>query len=58
MNTEKGQYKYITEYVSEGKRYGGSIFAMSKKEAEKKLEDKRLTERIVGYDPETLYLND
>jgi hypothetical protein len=61
MTTEtqkKGQYKFITEYISNGKRHGCEIYAEDKKAAERKLEDKRLTERIVGYDPTILYLND
>lgn len=53
---EKGQYKFITEYISNGKKYGGEIYAENKKDAERKLEDKRLTERIIGYDPEILYV--
>lgn len=61
MKTEKHKekwYKFITEWVSNGKRYSDSIFAKSRQEAEHLLRDKKLTERIVGYDPEKSYLFD
>lgn len=51
-------YEFFTEYVSQGKRYGNSIFAKDRAEAERLLRDKRLTERITGYDPENPILYD
>lgn len=51
-------YEFYTEYVSNGKRYGSSVFARNEKEAEILLSDKRLTERILGCDPEKPILLD
>ena len=55
-NTQKGYFKFITEYIHDGNKYGSSIFAKNKEEAEKQLQSKRETERILGYDPTKVYL--
>ncbi|WP_195157658.1 hypothetical protein [Flavobacterium columnare] len=49
------QYKFLTEFYHNGKKYGCEIYAESKEEAEKLLASKKLTERITGHDPETVY---
>lgn len=56
--TQKEYFKFVTEYIHDGKKYGSTLFAENKKEAEKQLQSKRETERILGYDPNTVYLND
>ena len=55
---QKEYFEFITEYNHNGKRCGDSIFAENKEEAERQLISKRATERIVGYDPEKVYLHD
>jgi len=55
---KENYFRFATEYVSEGKRYGENIFAKNRAEAEKLLMDKKLTERIVGHDPDTIILFD
>ena len=55
---QKEYFEFVTEYNHNGKRYGDSIFAENKEEAERQLISKRATERIVGYDPEKVYLHD
>jgi len=54
----KKEYKFITEYTFNGKRYGSSILASSIQEAEEKLKEKTYTETIVGYDPTVEYVNE
>lgn len=49
---------YYTQWVHKGKLYSETIYAKSKKQAEKMLESKKLTEHIVGYDPNTVLLDD
>lgn len=51
-------YKFITEYKHNGKLYGSEIYAKNWVEAEEQLKSKRLTEKVVGYDPTIEYLND
>jgi hypothetical protein len=41
--------------VSNGRRFGSEILAKTKLEALRLLRDRKLTERITGYDPETTY---
>ena len=54
-NKKEKYYEFNTEWVSDGKRYGSEILAKTKQEALKLLRDRKLTERITGYDPETTY---
>jgi len=60
MDTEKEEeyFKFLTEWVANGKRYGDHIYAKTRIEAERLLANRQLTERITGYDPETTYLFD
>ena len=56
-NTQKEYFEFITEYIHDGKKYGSSIFAKNKEEAERQLISKRETERIIGYDSTKVYLH-
>jgi len=53
---QKKYFEFITEYNHNGKRYGDSIFAENREEAEKQLLSKKATERILGYDPQKEYV--
>ena len=48
---EEEYYEFYTEWVSNGKRYGSEILAKTKQEALRLLKDRKLTEKITGYDP-------
>lgn len=50
------KYKFITEYTYNNKRYGSEIFAESLEEAERILKSRKVTETILGYDPEKIYV--
>ncbi|WP_445957861.1 hypothetical protein [Yeosuana sp.] len=55
---QKEYFEFITEYIHDGKKYGSSVFAKNKEEAERQLISKRETERIIGYDSTKVYLHD
>jgi len=44
----KKKKKYLTEYEKKGKKYAAIIKAKSMKGAEKLLEERKATERIIG----------
>jgi hypothetical protein len=50
--------KYLTEYKHNKKLYGCEIYANSIEEAKELLKSKKLTEKIIGHDPTTEYLDD
>jgi hypothetical protein len=41
--------RFVTEYEIDGEKYAGEIWATSWEDASKRLEKRKLTEKIVGY---------
>lgn len=56
-NLPKKNLRFSTEYYSNGRVYSSEVYAKSIEDAQILLRDKKLTERIVSYDPDTKYLD-